>query len=248
MEPSWDVVLHLRHVPCKVLEADLSDAIGALGLDASRYDVYFPKRAGRRGVMNNFGYGFVTCREQEDAELFSRSFQGFRFPNIQTDKRMIVEPKAGHRPMGLRRSQMGSSHWASGYPETSSGPMARHHSQEGSLLSAYGHSDFSSSSESTSVSANARSPDLERRPVRPFFAHDSGQHIACVHSSATYFQAPYPCGDSLPAFCASAPGEWNTFAMEGKDPHEQRAAPPENWEVPPTRLVAPAQEACFRYQ
>eukprot|EP00928_Gymnodinium_smaydae_P007398 TRINITY_DN12661_c0_g2_i4.p1 TRINITY_DN12661_c0_g2~~TRINITY_DN12661_c0_g2_i4.p1 ORF type:complete len:209 (+),score=17.28 TRINITY_DN12661_c0_g2_i4:66-692(+) len=84
-------ILHLRNIPCKVLEADLRNTMWELGLDVSRYELYFPKRTRRLGRSNNYGYGFVHCSRAEDAEAFSRSMHGFRFENIDSSKRLAVE-------------------------------------------------------------------------------------------------------------------------------------------------------------
>eukprot|EP00928_Gymnodinium_smaydae_P028533 TRINITY_DN21731_c0_g2_i1.p1 TRINITY_DN21731_c0_g2~~TRINITY_DN21731_c0_g2_i1.p1 ORF type:complete len:203 (-),score=20.22 TRINITY_DN21731_c0_g2_i1:126-734(-) len=85
-------ILHVRNVPCKVLEADFANAIQQVGLDESRYEIYFPKKLGRQGRYNNFGYGFVECSGEEDAEVFTRALQGFRFENIDSCKRLVIEP------------------------------------------------------------------------------------------------------------------------------------------------------------
>eukprot|EP00928_Gymnodinium_smaydae_P058030 TRINITY_DN4123_c0_g2_i1.p1 TRINITY_DN4123_c0_g2~~TRINITY_DN4123_c0_g2_i1.p1 ORF type:complete len:228 (-),score=23.85 TRINITY_DN4123_c0_g2_i1:279-884(-) len=85
------ILLCIRHLPCKVLEAELNAAMAELGLAASRYDLYIPKRKMRRGKSNNVGYGFVTCRHTSDAEVFTRAFHGFRFENIQSGKTLSVE-------------------------------------------------------------------------------------------------------------------------------------------------------------
>eukprot|EP00928_Gymnodinium_smaydae_P016573 TRINITY_DN16237_c0_g1_i1.p1 TRINITY_DN16237_c0_g1~~TRINITY_DN16237_c0_g1_i1.p1 ORF type:complete len:201 (-),score=18.48 TRINITY_DN16237_c0_g1_i1:239-841(-) len=84
-------VLHVRNVPCKVLEEDFTGAMRDVGLDLSRYDIYFPKKLGRQGRMNNFGYGFITCSGTEDAEEFTRAMQGFHFEGINSQKRLVVE-------------------------------------------------------------------------------------------------------------------------------------------------------------
>eukprot|EP00928_Gymnodinium_smaydae_P069660 TRINITY_DN5327_c0_g1_i2.p1 TRINITY_DN5327_c0_g1~~TRINITY_DN5327_c0_g1_i2.p1 ORF type:complete len:198 (-),score=18.65 TRINITY_DN5327_c0_g1_i2:266-859(-) len=86
------VVLHVRNIPCKILEDKLSETIREVGLDASRYELYLPKRPGRQGRFNNFGYGFVTCRGTEDAEAFTRVMQGHRFQNIDSLKHLVIEP------------------------------------------------------------------------------------------------------------------------------------------------------------
>eukprot|EP00928_Gymnodinium_smaydae_P028531 TRINITY_DN21731_c0_g1_i6.p1 TRINITY_DN21731_c0_g1~~TRINITY_DN21731_c0_g1_i6.p1 ORF type:complete len:221 (-),score=3.93 TRINITY_DN21731_c0_g1_i6:255-848(-) len=101
-------ILLVRNVPCKVLEADFGDTIQQVGLDPSRYELYFPKKPGRQGRYNNFGYGFVTCRGKEDAEVFTRALQGFRFENIDSRKRLVIEPanrNAGFETRAARESQ-----------------------------------------------------------------------------------------------------------------------------------------------
>eukprot|EP00928_Gymnodinium_smaydae_P078533 TRINITY_DN6262_c0_g2_i3.p1 TRINITY_DN6262_c0_g2~~TRINITY_DN6262_c0_g2_i3.p1 ORF type:complete len:227 (+),score=33.56 TRINITY_DN6262_c0_g2_i3:58-681(+) len=85
------MILHLRHIPCKVLETDFRAIVQELGLDESRYEVFFPKRARRTRRFNNFGYGFVTCNGQEDAEAFARTMDGYRFEHIDSRKQLVVE-------------------------------------------------------------------------------------------------------------------------------------------------------------
>eukprot|EP00928_Gymnodinium_smaydae_P100313 TRINITY_DN9817_c1_g1_i3.p1 TRINITY_DN9817_c1_g1~~TRINITY_DN9817_c1_g1_i3.p1 ORF type:complete len:202 (+),score=32.48 TRINITY_DN9817_c1_g1_i3:31-606(+) len=85
------VVLHVKNVPCKVLEADLLEVMQQVGLHVSRYELYFPKKIGRQGRYNNFGYGFVSCRAQDDAEAFARALHGFRFEHIRSNKQLVIE-------------------------------------------------------------------------------------------------------------------------------------------------------------
>eukprot|EP00928_Gymnodinium_smaydae_P021323 TRINITY_DN18303_c0_g1_i1.p1 TRINITY_DN18303_c0_g1~~TRINITY_DN18303_c0_g1_i1.p1 ORF type:complete len:229 (-),score=34.97 TRINITY_DN18303_c0_g1_i1:457-1098(-) len=96
------VVLCVRHIPCKILEAGLQEAMRGFGLDVARYDVFFPKRLGRHGQFNNFGYGFITCRHAEDAEAFVFAMQGYHFEHVQSGKRLAVERARGpSRLMGV---------------------------------------------------------------------------------------------------------------------------------------------------
>eukprot|EP00928_Gymnodinium_smaydae_P041725 TRINITY_DN2819_c0_g1_i1.p1 TRINITY_DN2819_c0_g1~~TRINITY_DN2819_c0_g1_i1.p1 ORF type:complete len:209 (+),score=27.05 TRINITY_DN2819_c0_g1_i1:73-627(+) len=74
------------------------------GLDVDRYEVYLPKKPGRQGRYNNFGYGFVTCYGSEDAELFTRTLQGFHFENIASSKCLVIEPGRGNAPVELLHS------------------------------------------------------------------------------------------------------------------------------------------------
>eukprot|EP00928_Gymnodinium_smaydae_P058028 TRINITY_DN4123_c0_g1_i1.p1 TRINITY_DN4123_c0_g1~~TRINITY_DN4123_c0_g1_i1.p1 ORF type:complete len:230 (-),score=22.14 TRINITY_DN4123_c0_g1_i1:298-888(-) len=82
--------LCVRHLPCKVLEAELTAAMAEAGLAAWRYNVSIPKRTSR-GKSNNYGYGFVICQEDSDAMAFIQAFHGFRFENIQSGKQLSVE-------------------------------------------------------------------------------------------------------------------------------------------------------------
>eukprot|EP00928_Gymnodinium_smaydae_P067642 TRINITY_DN50632_c0_g1_i1.p1 TRINITY_DN50632_c0_g1~~TRINITY_DN50632_c0_g1_i1.p1 ORF type:complete len:218 (+),score=9.98 TRINITY_DN50632_c0_g1_i1:24-656(+) len=91
-----EIILHVRNVPCKVLETCLQDTMQEVGLDVSRYEIYFPKKPGRQGRYNNFGYGFVTCWRTEDAEAFIRTMHGFCFDNINSHKHLAVEPARGN--------------------------------------------------------------------------------------------------------------------------------------------------------
>eukprot|EP00928_Gymnodinium_smaydae_P091362 TRINITY_DN7507_c0_g1_i3.p1 TRINITY_DN7507_c0_g1~~TRINITY_DN7507_c0_g1_i3.p1 ORF type:complete len:164 (+),score=17.52 TRINITY_DN7507_c0_g1_i3:23-514(+) len=83
--------LCIRPVPCKILEGEFLDILHDQGLDVFRYRVYFPKRIGPRGRKINFGYGFVTCQRDADAEAFRRTFQGFHFDHVESTKRLLVE-------------------------------------------------------------------------------------------------------------------------------------------------------------
>eukprot|EP00928_Gymnodinium_smaydae_P043902 TRINITY_DN2933_c0_g1_i1.p1 TRINITY_DN2933_c0_g1~~TRINITY_DN2933_c0_g1_i1.p1 ORF type:complete len:450 (+),score=35.42 TRINITY_DN2933_c0_g1_i1:45-1394(+) len=108
MATSADLTVCVRHIPCKVLEPDILAAITSFGLDANRYEIYLPKRPGRQGRLNNFGYGFVTGHEQEDVDAFTRLFHGFQFENIGAEKRLHVEPRLVSRPCGPSRMRNGS--------------------------------------------------------------------------------------------------------------------------------------------
>eukprot|EP00928_Gymnodinium_smaydae_P078540 TRINITY_DN6262_c1_g6_i1.p1 TRINITY_DN6262_c1_g6~~TRINITY_DN6262_c1_g6_i1.p1 ORF type:complete len:210 (+),score=16.29 TRINITY_DN6262_c1_g6_i1:41-631(+) len=99
MVSSAPVTLCLRNLPCKVLEPDLEEMTAMLS-DTSQYTFYLPKKPGRKGRMNNFGYGFVTCSQQQDADDFTRLFQGFQFSKIDSDKRILIEPSYENRPIG----------------------------------------------------------------------------------------------------------------------------------------------------
>eukprot|EP00928_Gymnodinium_smaydae_P021127 TRINITY_DN18221_c0_g1_i1.p1 TRINITY_DN18221_c0_g1~~TRINITY_DN18221_c0_g1_i1.p1 ORF type:complete len:186 (-),score=23.06 TRINITY_DN18221_c0_g1_i1:235-768(-) len=85
------IMLYVRHLPCKVLETKFSETIDELGLCSQRFRLWIPKRRGL-GKTNNFGYGFVTCSCASDAEAFIRTFQGYQFENIQSSKKLSIEP------------------------------------------------------------------------------------------------------------------------------------------------------------
>eukprot|EP00928_Gymnodinium_smaydae_P078531 TRINITY_DN6262_c0_g1_i1.p1 TRINITY_DN6262_c0_g1~~TRINITY_DN6262_c0_g1_i1.p1 ORF type:complete len:220 (+),score=29.89 TRINITY_DN6262_c0_g1_i1:32-661(+) len=87
-----EIILHVRNIPCKVVETSLRDTMQEVGLDVSRYEIYLPKKLGRQGRYNNFGYGFVTCWRSEDAEAFIRTMRGFCFENINSHKLLLIEP------------------------------------------------------------------------------------------------------------------------------------------------------------
>eukprot|EP00928_Gymnodinium_smaydae_P038261 TRINITY_DN26424_c0_g5_i1.p2 TRINITY_DN26424_c0_g5~~TRINITY_DN26424_c0_g5_i1.p2 ORF type:complete len:177 (-),score=19.43 TRINITY_DN26424_c0_g5_i1:573-1103(-) len=89
-----DIKLCIRHVPCKITANNFRDAMVEFGLDVSRYVLHFPTTRKRDGHINNFGYGFVTCRAFEDSEAFRRAFQGFRFETVRSSKRLCIEPAA----------------------------------------------------------------------------------------------------------------------------------------------------------
>eukprot|EP00928_Gymnodinium_smaydae_P000009 TRINITY_DN10005_c0_g1_i1.p1 TRINITY_DN10005_c0_g1~~TRINITY_DN10005_c0_g1_i1.p1 ORF type:complete len:217 (-),score=19.23 TRINITY_DN10005_c0_g1_i1:411-1061(-) len=101
------VILHVRNVPCKILETDFREMMQEVGLDVDRYALYLPKKLGRQGRYNNFGYGFVTCYDGRDAELFTRAIHGFHFENIASSKRLVIEPKRGNAPVEPLQSVFG---------------------------------------------------------------------------------------------------------------------------------------------
>eukprot|EP00928_Gymnodinium_smaydae_P041362 TRINITY_DN28000_c0_g1_i1.p1 TRINITY_DN28000_c0_g1~~TRINITY_DN28000_c0_g1_i1.p1 ORF type:complete len:237 (+),score=29.03 TRINITY_DN28000_c0_g1_i1:85-795(+) len=98
MEPAIDSLtsvhprLCIRNIPCKILEANFEETMHALGLDASRYKLQFPKRRSPNGRLNNFGYGFIICSQTHDAEAFTRAFQGYCFEGVRSSKRLQIEP------------------------------------------------------------------------------------------------------------------------------------------------------------
>eukprot|EP00928_Gymnodinium_smaydae_P062043 TRINITY_DN4598_c0_g1_i3.p1 TRINITY_DN4598_c0_g1~~TRINITY_DN4598_c0_g1_i3.p1 ORF type:complete len:264 (+),score=16.78 TRINITY_DN4598_c0_g1_i3:18-809(+) len=253
MATSAPVVLHVRHVPCQVLEADLKNAISAFGLDAARYDVYFPKQPGRgrKGRTSNFGYGFVTCGSQADADVFTRVFQGFQFAHIQSSKRMLVETSHEQRPMGPRRMRR-----ATGDFETSPDSMGR--LQEGSLNSAYGCSNNSFGLETTFADAEPISPDLEHFPMRALCPQNSRQDSVCGFFWAragwqrafadvdTVFPAENPRDDSSWTPCSNEACESSTSTEESNSACKDKRVSPESWELPQTRLVAFATQVCYQ--
>eukprot|EP00928_Gymnodinium_smaydae_P075250 TRINITY_DN58258_c0_g1_i1.p1 TRINITY_DN58258_c0_g1~~TRINITY_DN58258_c0_g1_i1.p1 ORF type:complete len:229 (+),score=30.18 TRINITY_DN58258_c0_g1_i1:78-689(+) len=85
------ITLCLRHLPCKVLEDDFKDIMTEYGFAPSRFELFFPKKKGRQGRLNNFGYGFLTCWQEEDARAFARVFQHYRFEHIDSDKELFIE-------------------------------------------------------------------------------------------------------------------------------------------------------------
>eukprot|EP00928_Gymnodinium_smaydae_P078532 TRINITY_DN6262_c0_g2_i2.p1 TRINITY_DN6262_c0_g2~~TRINITY_DN6262_c0_g2_i2.p1 ORF type:complete len:218 (+),score=38.33 TRINITY_DN6262_c0_g2_i2:32-655(+) len=86
-----EIILHVRNIPCKVVETSLRDTMQEVGLDVSRYEIYLPKKLGRQARYTNFGYGFVTCHGEEDAEAFARTMDGYRFEHIDSRKQLVVE-------------------------------------------------------------------------------------------------------------------------------------------------------------
>eukprot|EP00928_Gymnodinium_smaydae_P100470 TRINITY_DN9865_c0_g1_i3.p1 TRINITY_DN9865_c0_g1~~TRINITY_DN9865_c0_g1_i3.p1 ORF type:complete len:231 (-),score=25.44 TRINITY_DN9865_c0_g1_i3:74-766(-) len=97
-------VMHIRNIPCKILEEEFADVMRDLGLNAHRYALYFPKRQRRRGQFNNLGYGFASCSGAEDAETFARVMHGFRFENVASKKQLEIE-------QGYYTSAIESSWW-----------------------------------------------------------------------------------------------------------------------------------------
>eukprot|EP00928_Gymnodinium_smaydae_P000012 TRINITY_DN10005_c1_g1_i2.p1 TRINITY_DN10005_c1_g1~~TRINITY_DN10005_c1_g1_i2.p1 ORF type:complete len:218 (-),score=7.47 TRINITY_DN10005_c1_g1_i2:188-841(-) len=115
------IVLHVRNIPCKVLETELGDTMRMVGLDVSRYALFFPKKLGRQGRYNNYGYGFVTCSGTEDAEAFFQTMHGFRFQNINSNKRLIVE--SGYSNAAVERMDSVSGQPAAAWVEHSWCPI-----------------------------------------------------------------------------------------------------------------------------
>lgn len=73
------------NIPCRVSHADLTDAIGSIGLSPSF--IHLPCRP---GCHSNLGYGFVHFPCQADAERFALAFKGYRF-NKESAKECIVK-------------------------------------------------------------------------------------------------------------------------------------------------------------
>eukprot|EP00928_Gymnodinium_smaydae_P037244 TRINITY_DN25885_c0_g1_i2.p1 TRINITY_DN25885_c0_g1~~TRINITY_DN25885_c0_g1_i2.p1 ORF type:complete len:189 (-),score=15.39 TRINITY_DN25885_c0_g1_i2:108-674(-) len=94
------VTLCVRHIPCKILETDFKKIMSEVGLDVSRYDVSFPgqeERPGKAQRGGNFGFGFVMCYHQADADAFISVFQGFQFKDVNSQKRLLVELSTSRR-------------------------------------------------------------------------------------------------------------------------------------------------------
>eukprot|EP00928_Gymnodinium_smaydae_P056875 TRINITY_DN40172_c0_g1_i1.p1 TRINITY_DN40172_c0_g1~~TRINITY_DN40172_c0_g1_i1.p1 ORF type:complete len:188 (+),score=12.07 TRINITY_DN40172_c0_g1_i1:73-636(+) len=97
---------NVRHIPCKIVEADIKRAMDTLGLDSSRYDVSLPvskPRPGKAQRAGNFGYGFVVCHGREDAEAFLNVFQGYQFQDVNSSKRILVELSSSKRTLASCR-------------------------------------------------------------------------------------------------------------------------------------------------
>eukprot|EP00928_Gymnodinium_smaydae_P081601 TRINITY_DN6508_c0_g1_i2.p1 TRINITY_DN6508_c0_g1~~TRINITY_DN6508_c0_g1_i2.p1 ORF type:complete len:199 (-),score=27.67 TRINITY_DN6508_c0_g1_i2:268-816(-) len=97
----------IRHIPCKIVAADFEMAMNSLGLDSSRYAVSMPSQEQRSGAAyrpGNFGYGFVSCQQQADAEAFVAAFQGYQFENVSSSKRLFIEPSTSRRTRAARRT------------------------------------------------------------------------------------------------------------------------------------------------
>eukprot|EP00928_Gymnodinium_smaydae_P007400 TRINITY_DN12661_c0_g4_i2.p1 TRINITY_DN12661_c0_g4~~TRINITY_DN12661_c0_g4_i2.p1 ORF type:complete len:210 (+),score=7.72 TRINITY_DN12661_c0_g4_i2:59-688(+) len=112
---SSQYILHVQNIPCKVLEADFRTTMRKVGLDVSRYHLYFPKRTRRSGRSNNYGYGFVHCGGAGDAEAFTQRMQGFRFEDIGSNKRLAIRTanrSSAAFPMGFDSTvdQLGASY------------------------------------------------------------------------------------------------------------------------------------------
>eukprot|EP00928_Gymnodinium_smaydae_P100472 TRINITY_DN9865_c0_g1_i6.p1 TRINITY_DN9865_c0_g1~~TRINITY_DN9865_c0_g1_i6.p1 ORF type:complete len:250 (-),score=29.70 TRINITY_DN9865_c0_g1_i6:328-1020(-) len=105
-------VMHIRNIPCKILEEEFMDVMRDLGLHAPRYALHFPKRRRRQGRLNNLGYGFASCSLAEDAEAFARAMHGFRFDNVASKKQLVIEQ--WHHTSAIESSWW----WSVGQPNT----------------------------------------------------------------------------------------------------------------------------------
>eukprot|EP00928_Gymnodinium_smaydae_P050363 TRINITY_DN3391_c0_g1_i7.p1 TRINITY_DN3391_c0_g1~~TRINITY_DN3391_c0_g1_i7.p1 ORF type:complete len:204 (+),score=21.95 TRINITY_DN3391_c0_g1_i7:59-613(+) len=112
--------------------------MSSLGLDSSRYQVSMPTQEQRPGVAyrpGNFGYGFVACHGEEDAQAFVNAFQGFQFENVKSHKRLLIEPSTSKRTRASRRTAIapgssGSSDAGRAHALASYGKESRaHHGQ-----------------------------------------------------------------------------------------------------------------------
>eukprot|EP00928_Gymnodinium_smaydae_P003284 TRINITY_DN11179_c0_g1_i2.p1 TRINITY_DN11179_c0_g1~~TRINITY_DN11179_c0_g1_i2.p1 ORF type:complete len:203 (+),score=22.71 TRINITY_DN11179_c0_g1_i2:114-722(+) len=200
--------------------------------------------------MNNFGYGFVTCSRNEDAEAFARVFQGFQFSDIDSDKRMLVELGHTKNPMDLRSLRNARDH--SG---TFSGLMGC--AQESFLDSAHGHSNVVFGRQSTGVDAEPYLPELEHRSIGPSWPQNSVRNSVFHHSStpsdrqsafaeveAYVLASRVPCASSSRTCIANGGYESTICAVESAGLREGKMASPEGWEVPQTRLAARLPKVC----
>eukprot|EP00928_Gymnodinium_smaydae_P068367 TRINITY_DN5148_c0_g2_i1.p1 TRINITY_DN5148_c0_g2~~TRINITY_DN5148_c0_g2_i1.p1 ORF type:complete len:218 (+),score=28.70 TRINITY_DN5148_c0_g2_i1:37-654(+) len=130
------ITLCVRNLPCKILEDNLAQIMVERGLDVSNYRMYFPKRSGRQGRLNNYGFGFVDCWRNEDAEIFIRLFHGYRFEGILSAKTLRVELGAS--------SQVGNQIVEAMQPRNMDDSSEWAHSQTqevaGNRAASYGHS------------------------------------------------------------------------------------------------------------
>eukprot|EP00928_Gymnodinium_smaydae_P081603 TRINITY_DN6508_c0_g2_i1.p1 TRINITY_DN6508_c0_g2~~TRINITY_DN6508_c0_g2_i1.p1 ORF type:complete len:195 (-),score=24.91 TRINITY_DN6508_c0_g2_i1:318-902(-) len=130
----------VRHIPCKIVAADFESAMNSLGLDSSRYEVSMPSQEKRPGVSyrpGNFGYGFVVCQGEADAAAFVNSFQGYQFENVNSNKRLLVEPSTSKRTRTSLRSATArgsSGSFAAGYSYASGSSGHERCAHEGQLF------------------------------------------------------------------------------------------------------------------
>jgi hypothetical protein len=65
------------NIPCRVLQADLVEAIESLGFEGKFEFVHIPCRYGQSHT--NLGYAFIHFSQMADADSFAQTFEGYRF-------------------------------------------------------------------------------------------------------------------------------------------------------------------------
>eukprot|EP00928_Gymnodinium_smaydae_P050868 TRINITY_DN34409_c0_g1_i1.p1 TRINITY_DN34409_c0_g1~~TRINITY_DN34409_c0_g1_i1.p1 ORF type:complete len:196 (+),score=30.47 TRINITY_DN34409_c0_g1_i1:79-666(+) len=124
----------VRNLPNKVLEADVQKVLHDFGLDVACYSISMPKKKFRQ-QMNNFGYGFIACRGQEDAQVLMQLLQGYQFERIASRKKLELEistSKELHRFPASLDGHADSSPKHMDLPGTSTGSLEVARSIDGS--------------------------------------------------------------------------------------------------------------------
>eukprot|EP00929_Paragymnodinium_shiwhaense_P111370 TRINITY_DN7934_c0_g2_i2.p1 TRINITY_DN7934_c0_g2~~TRINITY_DN7934_c0_g2_i2.p1 ORF type:complete len:375 (-),score=71.45 TRINITY_DN7934_c0_g2_i2:269-1393(-) len=79
MDTESATTLLIRHIPCRVVQSQLVDAVNSMGFDG-KYDlIYLPLGGRSETVVSNLGYGFINMLTVEDAKAFATAFEGYRF-------------------------------------------------------------------------------------------------------------------------------------------------------------------------
>lgn len=81
----------IRHLPCKLLHNDITEALHEAGFDGTYEFVHVPCRKHKK---NNLGYAFVHFKDTVAAERFASIFSGYQFAGTRSNK--ICEVSVAH--------------------------------------------------------------------------------------------------------------------------------------------------------
>jgi len=103
-QPRRKLTLMLRHIPCRVRDADVRDLLRRQGLDGKFHSIQVPMDAETDG---NLGYAFVVFKTQAALDTGLRVLAGQRFPGCTSDKLTSTEVAMGRRPKWALRGAAG---------------------------------------------------------------------------------------------------------------------------------------------
>eukprot|EP00928_Gymnodinium_smaydae_P050364 TRINITY_DN3391_c0_g1_i9.p1 TRINITY_DN3391_c0_g1~~TRINITY_DN3391_c0_g1_i9.p1 ORF type:complete len:229 (+),score=23.22 TRINITY_DN3391_c0_g1_i9:64-750(+) len=218
----------VRHIPCKIVAADFQSAMSSLGLDSSRYQVSMPTQEQRPGVAyrpGNFGYGFVACHGEEDAQAFVNAFQSFQFENVKSHKRLLIEPSTSKRTRASRRTAVAPG--SSGSVVAGRAPALASFGKENG---AHHGQLFDSAHAWASFSKESRAH--HGQPFDSTHARASFRNKSRAHQGQP-FDAAFAKGRRLEALRGVSAAEDD---VQTSNPHLHMSVPPAGSEVPPTRL------------